>query len=455
MPDYVPALKANMGDWTYYVTVMKLGKVARECRIAEEIKTNPELDNLIQRALQDRVHKEMVPYLLNEPQRFYGALVVAVYGGDPDFSPVRVDEHELIDDRERSSYGFGLLRFDGSQVYYALDGQHRLKSIQEAINRDADLAKEEITVIILKHEETPEGLQRTRRLFSTLNRRAKPTSSGMNIAIDEDDSIAIMTRQLVKDNEHLRRLVLSSIESINTKQLSPSKKNDPYITTLAALYEINLALLSCYDGGLEIDAKFKQFRRSYEEIDKYYNFVEGLWMRMLTKCPGFDAVLDDSKNPGDLRKKVDAQGSPVLDSAGKPVAGGNVFARPIGQYILADTLKIVSMNGKSLEDAIDAIMVNVSMDIDQSPWVNIIWNPENQTIKGGKKERTFIATIIAHVLGLKTKTGVRELKQNYRAISGNKKATLPEQVTWSGNTSITPSEDGTDSDDEVVADASK
>jgi DNA sulfur modification protein DndB len=165
--DYVPALRATMGDWKYYVTVMKIGKIARECRLAEEIHTDKDLDALIQRAIQDRVAKEMVPYLLNEPQRFYGALVVAVYGGEPEFSPVRVDEHELIDDKDkdRSSYGFGLLRFDGSQTYYALDGQHRLKSIQEAIKIEPDLAKEEITVIILKHEDSKEGLQRVRVTF--------------------------------------------------------------------------------------------------------------------------------------------------------------------------------------------------------------------------------------------------------------------------------------------------
>lgn len=133
MADYVPALKARMGDWEYYVTVMKLGKIARECRLADEIHAHKDLDDLIQRAIQDRVQKEMVPYLLNETQRFYGALVVAVYGGEPEFSPVRVAEHQLIDDQDRHSYGFGLLRFDGSQIYYALDGQHRLKSIQEAL----------------------------------------------------------------------------------------------------------------------------------------------------------------------------------------------------------------------------------------------------------------------------------------------------------------------------------
>ena len=47
MADYVPALKARMGDWQYYVTVMKLGKIAKECHLANEIHSNKDLDDLI------------------------------------------------------------------------------------------------------------------------------------------------------------------------------------------------------------------------------------------------------------------------------------------------------------------------------------------------------------------------------------------------------------------------
>lgn len=434
MPDYVPALRAQMGDWTYYVTVMKLGKIARECRLAEEITTHADLDNLIQRALEDRVNKEMVPYLLKEKQRFYGALVVAVYGGDPEFSPVKVEEHELLDDTSKSTYGFGLLRFDGSQTYYALDGQHRLKSIQEAIKRDADLAKEEISVIILKHEETKAGMQRTRRLFSTLNRRAKPTSTGMNIAIDEDDSVAVVTRRLVKENKHLKELVLADIKSINSKQLNPtSKKNDSYITTLAALYETNEMLLSGFDGGLNIDKEFKQFRRSYQEIDAYYAYLEHIWMRLLEKCPGFDAVLAGTRTPGDLRKRLDEEGHIVLGDDGKPIHGGNAFARPMGQFVVAEVLKSVSINGKSVEDAIDTIMSQISMDMDEAPWVNVIWNPATRNIQGGKKERKLLVSLISYALGLKGAPKIRELNRAYRDISGNKRATALPQIEWSGS----------------------
>ncbi|HYG09254.1 MAG TPA: DNA sulfur modification protein DndB [Pyrinomonadaceae bacterium] len=433
MPDYVPALRAHMGDWTYYVTVMKLGKIARECRLAEEIHTNPDLDNLIQRAIQDRVEKEMVPYLLNEKQRFYGALVVAVYGGDPEFSAVKVNEHDLLDDTQDSTYGFGLLRFDGSQMYYALDGQHRLKSIQEAVKIEPDLAKEEISVIILKHENSKDGLQRTRRLFSTLNRRAKPTSAGMNIAIDEDDSIAIVTRQLVKENETLKKLILANTESIGTKQLSTARANDPYISTLAAFYETNEILLSGFDGGLEIDTQFKQFRRSYEDIQSYYSYLEKLWLRMLKKCPGFDDVLKGRKTPGQLRQKVDNKGQVVLDETGKPMAGGNVFARPMGQYIIAEAVSTASISGGSAEDAIDAIMGNVSMNIDDDPWVGLVWNPEARNIIGGRAQRTLITNLISQALGLKINVGVRELRKKYKELSGLKRVSLLPTIDWSGS----------------------
>ncbi|HBQ98459.1 MAG: DGQHR domain-containing protein [Roseofilum sp. Belize BBD 4] len=437
MPDYVPALKAHMGDWQYYVTVMKLGKIARECRLAEEIHANQSLDELIQRAIQDRVQKEMVPYLLNEHQRFYGALVVAVYGGDPEFSPVRVEEHELIDDKDRHSYGFGLLRFDGSQIYYALDGQHRLKSIQEAIIKDPDLASEEISVIILKHEQTKEGLERTRRLFSTLNRRAKPTTSGMNIAIDEDDSIAIVSRRLVKENKTLQGLVLSNLGS---KQISPSKSHDPYITTLAAFYETNEILLSAYNGGLEIDKNFKQFRPSNDDLDSYYIFLEEIWMLLLEHCSDFEPVLTGKKNPGDIRKCTDVDGDLILDDVGKPIPGGNIFARPIGQFIIAEVIKLALIQGKSLEDTIQAIMDNITMDINKSPWVRVIWNPSTQRIMGTKSERQLLALIISHSLGLKIKQKIRDLKQKYRDRVEDQTAPLLPTISWPGNPTLTSDE---------------
>ena len=49
-------------------------------------------------------------------------------------------------------------------------------------------------------EDDSEGYERTRRLFSTLNRYAKPVGKKDIIALDEDDSVAIVTRLLVEDH---------------------------------------------------------------------------------------------------------------------------------------------------------------------------------------------------------------------------------------------------------------
>lgn len=436
MPDYVPALKAHMGDWTYYTTVMKLGKIAKECSLAEDIHTTRELSEVIQRDLQKRVETEMVPYLLNEKQRFYGALVVAVFGGSPDFNPVKVDEHALLDDTSTSGYGFGLLRFDGSQRYYALDGQHRLKSIQEAIRINPELAKEEITVIILKHEETREGLERTRRLFSTLNRRAKATSDGLNIAIDEDDSVAIVSRQLVTDNPLLKRLVKADIDSMGSKQIGPGAKNDPFITTLPAFYEVNEILLAAYDGGLNIDNSFKQFRKSYKDLDDYQAFLDGIWMLLLENCPGFKPVLEQRRLPGDLRRDDSS-----FDDSGKPNAGGSIFARPIGQAVVAEVVKIALLQGHQASDVVMAIMKNVSMHVDDAPWANVIWQPLTKKIQGAKSERHFVSNIICYALGLKIKDKVSVLKKRYRDTVQDPKASLLPPIKWSGRKTIDESED--------------
>jgi len=131
------------------------------------------------------------------------------------------------------------------------------------------------------------------------------------------------------------------------------------------------------------------------------------------------------------RKKVDKDG-PVLDDDGKPIPGGSVFARPMGQFVLAEVLRSVAINGRSIEDAIDAIMSEVSMDIDDDPWVNVIWNPETRNIQGGKKERGLLVSLLSFSLSLKGAPKVRELNKLYRDISGNKRATALPLIEWSG-----------------------
>jgi DNA sulfur modification protein DndB len=411
MPDYVPAIKGKMGDWVYYVTAMKLGKVAKEVSLAADVHTAADLDDLIQREIGDRVQKEMVPYLLTQPQHFYGALIVAVYGGDPEFNPVKVAEHQLINDDEKHSYGFGLLRFDGSQKFFALDGQHRLRSIQLAVEMKPELRKEEVTVIIVKHDTTPDGLARTRRLFSTINRRAQATKQGLNIAIDEDDSVAIITRWLVRRHPYLGKLdlVKANKEGLAQKQLPPrSPKNAPFLTTLHALYECNGELLPSFKGGIDID---KSSRPSAELLDEYYDYVASIWTQVFDACPDLQKIASKQLKPGSLRN-ADGEGP------------NSAIARPLGQMILSEVISAALRQKQPQQEFIQKLFKEVSMDMAHVPWAKVIWNPDGNEILSGGARRELVVQLILDKFGLKTSKSRKELLQAYRDFTQDKKVKL-------------------------------
>ena len=60
------------------------------------------------------------------------------------------------------------------------------------------MASETISVILIGHSTSDIGMKKSRRIFSTLNRYAKPVKLGDIIALDEDDIVAIATRDLLE-----------------------------------------------------------------------------------------------------------------------------------------------------------------------------------------------------------------------------------------------------------------
>ena len=409
--DYLVVLRGRMGDWTYYVTAMKLAKVARETRFAEDLHKTTELDELMQREIGDRVKKEMVPYLLHQPQRFYGALIVAVYGGEPEFSPVKIAEHDLLDDTESSTYGFGLLRFDGSQQYFALDGQHRLKSIQLALEQNPDLGREEVTVIIVKHESDADGLARTRRLFSTLNQRAEKTNVGLNIAINEDDPVAIVTRRIVRDHKYLGELFLvkANKDGLGSKQLSTSAKDAPYFTTLRTLYECNDYLLKAFGGGMDID---KSNRPEPALLDEFYTYLSAIWCDIFEAAPDLAGVREKRQKPGTLRIDKRAGG------------GGSAIGRPNGQLIIAEVIQAALLEGRPQTAFIQRLFAETAWDLDAVPWRKLVWNPDSRTIIGTSKERKLLVHLLLHKFSLRIPLTQTALRDEYRSLTQDKTAKL-------------------------------
>jgi DNA sulfur modification protein DndB len=189
-PLILPGLRAAMGDWVYYICFLKMRDISTRISMAEEIHSSKSLRDLLQRELKRR-SLEIADYLLSQDQRFFNALVVGTYGGSPKWYELDISNSEsdlgmLPDDIEGT---LGLLKLDGGEMLFAIDGQHRVAGIRKAVEKQSELGSEEICVIFLAgvaqghRDDDPVGFQRTRRLFTTLNRYAKPVGKKDIIAV--------------------------------------------------------------------------------------------------------------------------------------------------------------------------------------------------------------------------------------------------------------------------------
>lgn len=287
-----PAMKAAMGDWDYYLVRMTMREVAKEVELASQLWTDETLSDAIQRTVsQSRVKHELVKFLSRRDDRFFSSLVVAAIGGNPTWRPVESPFADPV---------FGELRFQTDPRYYALDGQHRLLAIQELLEDPAGappgFANEQISVIVVTREQ-PSGsaedrlwIQRYRRLFSSLNRYAKPTDPDTNIIMDEDDIFAIATRALIADHWFFR---VPPPEKQSFRVLTKGKRMDsgaPHFTNLQTLYAMNRTLLMSTERrrrfGRPRDLKvFLQFRPDEAEIDLYCEEVSQIWDGLIEALP--------------------------------------------------------------------------------------------------------------------------------------------------------------------------
>lgn len=389
-----PAIKAKMGCWPYYIVKMKMKEIASEVRFASEVYPDRTLDDAIQRYLDEtRVKRYIVSYLNRRPDRFFSSIVVASIGGNPHFYDVRVTDDErfvMLADQDVDQ-SFGVLTFKGDQKYYALDGQHRLKAIKVILDKSQPESKqmpegfpdEEVSVIMVVR---PEGytddnyLKSYRKLFSSLNRYAKPTDVDTNIIMDEDDAFAIITRRLITEHWFFKweggKQRESPVVLMRGKNL---RENQPYFTSLQTLYEMNETLLSSairVNKGWSVNQQelpmtdvkaYKQFRPDEEILDSYYEELCRYWDAILSVFP------DLKRNATEMR----------VHSLGPEASAKNLMDHclfwPIGQTL---SIRIVRMLfdkrvADSRNSSVDQLsralaeLALVDWDLHNPPWIGM------------------------------------------------------------------------------------
>lgn len=374
----LPALRGTMGDWAYYVTVMKLRDVANRINLAEDIHESKTLNELIQRQVSNR-SGQIADYLLSQPQRFFNSLVIAVYGGSPQWYELDIRENRhvrstKINDEEDGI--LGILVLQGTEDLYALDGQHRVVGIKEAVKRRRAIGNDRVSAIFVAHRKDAIGMERTRRLFTTLNRYAKPVSALEKIAMDEDDIIAIITRRLVNEYPVLR----DAVSEAKVKNVSVNDRKN--ITSLVALYDSMDKYLRTDSGRWEDQ---KKVRPPDLEIDKAYERAKELW----------DALSEAFKP---LRRIRDGSPAAEIVPQYRHRDGGHVLLRPIGLEMIIVVVRALTDRGDSLAEAVRRV-TSVPMDLTSEPWMGLLWDPRNRRINYRAENQRVATRLLFHSVG--------------------------------------------------------
>jgi DGQHR domain-containing protein len=391
-----------MGRWEYYIVKMNMRELSESVKFASDVHGNYTLDTMLQRALSEsRVRTEIVTYLAKQKDRFFASIVIAALKGHPKWYPVLMEGDErftMLKDDERFNETFGVLAFDGTQQYYALDGQHRLSAIKTLISPEEDtfdppegFYEEEVSVLVVVPsgaETETEFFERYRRLFGHLNRYAKSMDQFTNVVMDEDDAFAILTRRLIADYEFFAQP--GTIKPEKGKNL---RESDPWFTSLETFYDMNRTLLDSRGrqnakwGPEKDDIKqFQRFRPSDELLDALYDELKTYWDCLLDEMP----VLKEDPM---MMRRHNVPSDDESDGAKDLL----VFW-PIGQQLLATVARYAldqrmpesteKVERKTVKSAL-AGLGEAEWDLHNPPWqyLLLVWDTEKESWRMRSEDR--------------------------------------------------------------------
>lgn len=389
----LPSLRARMGDWIYYITFMQMDDIARSIKMVADIHKSEKLRDWIQREVTDR-SEEIKNYLLRQKQRFFNSIIVGVYGGAPQWLEMSFGKSKKIEIPPGVKGALGFLTLQGDEDLFAIDGQHRVAAIKQAVKQTKKIANDEVSVIFISHKRDYAGMQRTRRLFATLNRYAKPVNLMEIIALDEDDAIAITTRALL-DKYPLfsgKRILIKKGKSI------PVSDNRSF-TNIIVLYEVlDLILLDLRGKKKE---EFKRFRPDENTLKEMYSRAQNFWDLMIE----YFAPL----------REIKASSKDISVKKYRNRNGGNLLFRPVGLLSVARAVAASSKVNYSIEEAIKRIST-LDLELTKEPWLGLLWDSIGNKMITRKENQKVASSLILYMIGYDmAKLGIKvdKLKKDY------------------------------------------
>lgn len=363
----IPAIRAHIGDWVYYIATMRFKDVSEYVKkVDNELHKSDLLKQMLQRSITSN-YKSIAHYIETQEERFFNALVLAVYDGVPTWHEVRLEY-----DDGSEFYNLGVLELSGDEKIFPVDGQHRVEGIKKVVGESNKYDDEQIPVIFIGHKTDDAGMQRSRRLFSTLNRYAKPVSMRDIIALDEDDIVAIASRELIDTHP-----LFSKDRLLDSRTKAIPESNDKAFTTIITFYECNLEILWILLKDMEVlnpegvkikgKGKIKEFirRRPNDElILQFEELCASFWNALIDGFGDVYAYVADEPNAQPYRNRT----------------GGNLLFRPVALLpFVRAAVKVAIQQQKSFDEIFRAFPQEL-LAIDNVLWRNTLWNNDKGTM---------------------------------------------------------------------------
>lgn len=403
----LPALRGTFGDWTYYSAVVSLPELARRVSFGNELHNNRELSAWIQRSLKGGRAAEIADYLRKEPERFFNSLVIALYGGTPEWVPLALQAgREGSPKLGSAAESLGVLELSGSEELFAVDGQHRLAGMkrlmesppEEAVDDAPTAVSDLVSVLFIAHR--VDKRERTRRLFTTLNKTAIPVSKMERIALDENDVMAITARRMVEDHAWFQspRIALRHTNNLGSE-------DGVALTTIGNLYDVLRDLFLEVSGAKKKDLEYN--RPPDAEIDKYYKLATKYFERLSVVEP----ALAEYFKASDLEEVCQRHRSSE---------GGSVYFRPMGLALMTEVAMRLK---KEKEGNWWDWLALLPRRLDQAPFAGTIWSYRNTM---DPKHRVLCRDLLLYMCGAKTPP-VADLRARWIEVKGEQ-VNLPRRV---------------------------
>lgn len=381
----IPAIRSQIGIWVYYISTLTFKQVSENVlKVDNELHQSKLLSDMLQRSISDN-YKGISNYIINQDERFFNALILAVYDGDPKWHEVRLE----YDDGEEF-YDLGILELTGGEKVFPVDGQHRVEGIKKVMQDHPEMSGEKIPVIFIGHKKDNEGMKRARRMFSTLNRYAKPVSMRDIIALDEDDIIAIVSRDLI-DSVHL----FSEGKILDSKSKAIPESNATAFTTIITFYECNYELLWMMikdyviknNEGKKIQGKtakigqFIRLRPDDSEIERFKNICLDFWNSLVKITPEFENYSTSIEpNTEGFRNR----------------RGGNILFRPAALLpFVKAIIRIKESKNISFSEIIHSFPLGI-LNLNNPIWKNVLWNSDKKTMIMNNQRLTELIIIYSY-----------------------------------------------------------